>query len=100
MLDAAREAVQLAADRTATEIEADRLRELALERLFEVIGEAAAQTPVEVRERYPSIPWNRIVGMRNEIIHGYATVDVEIVVRTIRGSLPGLIDQLERALAE
>jgi uncharacterized protein with HEPN domain len=38
--------------------------------------------------------------MRNEIIHGYATVDVEIVVRTIRGSLPGLIEQLERALAE
>jgi uncharacterized protein with HEPN domain len=100
MLDAAREAVQLAEGRTAAEIEADRLRELALERLFEVIGEAAAQTPVEVRERYPSIPWSRIVGMRNEIIHGYATVDVEIVVRTIRGSLPGLIEQLERALAE
>lgn len=99
MLDAAVEAVELAGERTASEIEADRLRVLALERLFEVIGEAAAQTPDEVRARYPSIPWSRIVGMRNEIIHGYATVDVEIVVRTIRRSLPGLIEQLRQALS-
>lgn len=98
MLDAAREAVEAAAGLKATNLEGDRLRELALERLLEILGEAAAQTPPEERARYPDIPWNRIVGMRNEIIHGYASVDPEIVLRTIRENLPPLIRQIETAL--
>lgn len=98
MLDAAREAVEAAAGLKAADLENDRLRELALERLLEILGEAAAQTPPEERALYPEIPWNRIVGMRNEIIHGYASVDPEIVLRTIRENLPPLIRQLETAL--
>lgn len=98
MLDAAREAVEAAAGLTVADLEADRLRELALERLLEILGEAAAQTPAEERVLYPEIPWNRIVAMRNEIIHGYASVDPEIVLRTIRENLPPLIRQLETAL--
>lgn len=98
MLEAAREAVALVGGRTKAEIERDRLRVLALERLFEIIGEAAAQTTEEIRDRYPEIPWNRIVGMRNEIIHGYSTVDLEVVLRTVEKRLPLLIRQLEAAL--
>lgn len=98
MLDAAREAVAGAAGLTVPDLEADRLRELALERLLEILGEAAAQTPAEERVLHPEIPWTRIVGMRNEIIHGYASVDPEIVLRTIRENLPPLIRQLEAAL--
>ena len=51
MLEAAREAVALVRGRTKKEIEGDRVRVLALERLFEVIGEAAAQTTAEIRDR-------------------------------------------------
>jgi len=98
MLEAAREAVELASGRTKEQIEGDRLRVLALERLFEIIGEAAAQTTDEVRAHHPEIPWNRIVGMRNEIIHGYSTIDLEIVLRTVENRLPLLIQQLEAAL--
>ena len=98
MLDAARDAVRAATGLTVADLEADRLRELALERLLEILGEAAAQTPPEERAMYPDIPWNRIVGLRNEIIHGYASVDPEIVLRTIRENLPPLIRKLEAAL--
>jgi len=38
--------------------------------------------------------------MRNEIIHGYSSVDLDIVVRTVRENLPVLIRQLEDALGE
>lgn len=100
MLDAAREAVAGAAGLTVADLEADRLRELALERLLEILGEAAAQTPPDERGLYPDIPWTRIVAMRNEIIHGYASVDPEIVLRTIRENLPPLIRQLETALGD
>jgi uncharacterized protein with HEPN domain len=98
MLDAAREAVELAKGRTADDIRGDRLRHLAIERLLEIVGEAAAQAPADVRQRHPGIPWNRIVGMRNEIIHGYSSVDLEIVVKTITENIPALIRQLEDAL--
>jgi uncharacterized protein with HEPN domain len=66
--------------------------------LFEIIGEAAAQTTDEVRARHPEIPWSRIVGMRNEIIHGYSTIDLAIVLKTVENRLPLLIRQLEAAL--
>ena len=98
MLAAAREAVGLVQDRAATDVETDRVRVLALERLIEIVGEAAAQTEADVRERFPEIPWSRIVGMRNEIIHGYSTVDFEIVFRTVKDRLPQLIGVLEAAL--
>jgi uncharacterized protein with HEPN domain len=99
MLDAAREAVDAASGLTVADLEADRLRELALERLLEILGEAAAQTPPEESALHPEIPWTRIVGMRNEIIHGYASVDPEIVLRTIRENLPPLVRQIEAALS-
>ena len=76
------------------------MRALALERLLEIIGEAAAQTEISIRARLPEIPWSRIVGMRNEIIHGYSTVDFDIVLRTVEDRLPQLIKQLEVALGE
>jgi uncharacterized protein with HEPN domain len=98
MLDAAREAVELVRGRTRQQVERDRLRVLALERLFEIIGEAAAQTAEDVRTRYPEIPWARIVGMRNEIVHGYSTIDLEIILKTVEKRLPELINQLEAAL--
>ena len=98
MLDAAREAVGLAEGRTADEIQRDRLRQLSIERLLEIIGEAAAQAPIDLRKANPDIPWTRIVGMRNEIIHGYSSIDIEIVVKTVNENLPALITQLEDAL--
>ena len=98
MLGAAREAVELVRGRSAKDIGADRLRVLALERLLEVVGEAAAQAGPEIRARFPEIPWTRIVGMRNEIIHGYSTIDLEILLRTVEQRLPHLIAQPEAAL--
>ncbi len=98
MLDAATKAVEFARGRTLKDLEDDEIRVLALERLFEILGEAASKTSPEVRARFPEIPWSRAVGMRNEIIHGYATVDLEVVLRTIDKNSPPLIAQLEKVL--
>ncbi len=72
----------------------------AVVRNLEVIGEAARQIPSEVRERYPEVPWRRVIGLRNVVVHEYFAVDVEIVWTVVRQSLPELKEALRRMIAE
>ena len=72
----------------------DRQLNLALVRLVEIIGEAAARVTEETREKHPQIPWLDIVGMRNRIVHGYDEVDLDILWDVIELHLPRLIEQL------
>lgn len=72
MLDHAKEAVTTAQGKTRTDLDTDRLLNLGLVRLLEIIGEAASRVPKEERELYPDIPWSEIVGLRNRLIHGYS----------------------------
>jgi len=99
MLDHAREAMVLAQGRTRADLESDRLLELALVRLLEIVGEAANRVPEGVRARYPNIPWSQIVALRNRLIHGYNAVDLDILWRIVVQDLPPLATALERILA-
>ncbi len=62
MLDFAREAARFAEGKTREDIENDRLLNLALVHLIELVGEAANRVPREDRDTMPGIPWARIVG--------------------------------------
>ena len=44
-------------------------------RSLEVIGEVANKIPVDIKERYPEIPWQEIIDMRNKLIHEYFGID-------------------------
>lgn len=65
-------------------------------RNFEVIGEAAKKVPTNVRNEYDEIPWEEMAGMRDKLIHGYATVDLEIVWTTVSEDVPLIVSQLKR----
>jgi|SRR5579859_4257171 len=69
---------------------------LALVRLLEVVGEAASRTPTDERTQYPDIPWTQIVGLRNRLIHGYDSVDFDILWQIVTHDLPPLIAALEQ----
>ena len=73
----------------------DRLLELALVRLLEIVGEAASRVPGEDCARYPEIPWPQIVSLRNRLIHGYDAVDLDILWQITEYDLPPLIAALE-----
>ena len=100
MLDHAREAVEMARGRSRSELETDRALNLALVRLLEIVGEAAARVSQETRSRHPKIPWQQIVGLRNRLIHGYDEVDLDILWNIVSADLQPLIDALERMVAE
>lgn len=96
MLDATREAMELASGKSKHDIEKERTLNLSLVRLIEVVGEAANRISPEGRDKYLSIPWQEIIGMRNRLIHGYDDIDFEILYQTITEDLPPLIAQLEK----
>lgn len=100
MLDYARTAVRMVADRTRRDLDTDEILRLALTRAIEVVGEAAARVPTAAREKHPNIPWPQIVGVRNRLIHGYDTIDLVILWDIVTLDLPPLIAQLEAILSD
>jgi len=100
MLDHAREAIVLAENKTRKDLDRDRLLELALVRLLEIVGEAASRVPQEECVKYPEIPWAQIVGLRNRLIHGYDAVDLDILWQIITQDLPPLVATLEMIVTE
>lgn len=71
----------------------------AVVRRLEVLGEAAAQLPVDWRSRHPGIPWRTIADTRNRLIHGYFNVDIAIVWQTISQDIGPLEIELHNILA-
>lgn len=96
MLDAAREAAQMAQGRTRADLDTDRPLNLSLVRLLEIVGEAASRVPPPERVSYPGIPWTQIVGLRNRLIHGYDNVDFDILWQIVTQDLPPLITALDK----
>ena len=90
----AREALALAGSRSRRDLDADRMFELALTRLLEIIGEAASRVPLDVRDRYPGVPWRDVIDCRNRLIHGYDTLDLDIVWAIVANDLPQLLEAL------
>jgi uncharacterized protein with HEPN domain len=81
---------------TFEEFRDNREKQFAIIHALEIIGEAAKQVPVPVKERYPDIPWRDIAGMRDRLIHGYFSVNLERLWNTVRDDLPHLEAALKR----
>lgn len=59
-------------------------------RSLEVLGEAAKHIPKSFRQKYPDIPWDKMAGMRDVLIHDYMGVDVKTVWKVASERLPEL----------
>ena len=98
MLEVAREARELVAELQADAFLNDRVRRRALERMLELIGEAARRITRECQAEHPEIQWRRIIGQRNILAHEYGRVDPRLLYQTARQDMPSLIAALERIL--
>jgi len=59
-------------------------------RQLQIIGEAVRAIPQEVRDQALAIPWAKIVGMRNILVHGYFDIDTEVVWDAVANDIPAL----------
>ncbi len=76
-----------------------RLIQDAVIRNFEVLGEAAKQIDQATRDAFPDVPWRRIAGLRDVLIHHYFGVDLTTVWNVVEGDVPGLKARIEEILA-
>lgn len=67
-------------------------------RRVEIIGEAARRVSETTRAANPTLPWRQMIGMRNQVIHMYDGVDVEVVWATVREDLPRLLEALAKIM--
>jgi uncharacterized protein with HEPN domain len=59
-------------------------------RNFEVIGEAVKLISLDLRQSHPEIPWRRIAGFRDVLIHDYMGIDLDEVWNVVEKDLPDL----------
>ena len=64
-------------------------------RQLTIIGEAVKRVSLEFRSGHPEVPWKKIAGFRDIVVHNYFNVDVNEVWRILQEDLPGLIKSLE-----
>ncbi len=99
MLEAAIKAHGFSQGRTRGDLDRDEQLTLSLVHLLEIVGEAAGKVSQDFRSKHPEIPWNRISGIRNRLVHGYFDIDMDIVWETVTTRLPELIAQLKKLVA-
>jgi uncharacterized protein with HEPN domain len=92
-LDHIREAIERITAYSAAgreEFFSNRMAQDAVIRNFEVIGEAVRHLSDGLKDRRPDVPWRRIAGFRNVLIHDYMNVDEEEVWNVVQADLPAL----------
>ena len=72
----------------------------AVVRNLEVIGEATKQIPDSIRARKPEVPWKRMAGLRDILIHNYFGIDFEVIWDIITNKLAPLAENVSELLAE
>ena len=98
MRDYATRIISLTAGKSKNDLEKDEIFCLAITRLVELIGEAASKYPKDMQQKYPQIPWPKIINMRNRLIHGYDFVDYDILWDAITINIPQLLIELDKIL--
>ena len=59
-------------------------------RSIEVMGEATKRISESIKAKYPSVPWKKMAGMRDKMIHEYHRIDLEILWKTIKEDIPSV----------
>ena len=94
-LSATQSAIQFMQGRSHAELADNQMRQFAVMKAIEIIGEAATRVSVAGQQEAPEIPWAVIKGIRNRLVHAYFDIDVSILYATVKDALPPSLKQLQ-----
>jgi len=78
----------------------NRLKQSAIVREIEIIGEAVKNISQSLKNKHPEIQWKEIAGTRDKMIHHYFGVDLNIVWDIVKINLPDLKDKILKIKAD
>ncbi len=78
----------------------NRLKQSALVREIEIIGEAVKNISVSIKSKHPEVEWKDIAGTRDKMIHHYFGVDLNVVWNIIKKNIPELKGKIEKIKEE
>lgn len=91
-------AIEQYQNRDKDSFETDKMLQVWFLRHLQIIGEAARSLSDEVRNLARDIPWSKIIGMRNILVHNYFDIDTEIVWNAVQQDIPKLKSNIEGLL--
>ena len=100
MLVYAEEAIEILGETSLEEMARNRVMQLALQRLVEIVGEAARRVSRKTQEQHEAIAWREIIGMRNRLAHAYHRVDLKVLWEVIVKDFPPLVELLENIVGK
>jgi len=95
MLDSARTIYNFVSGINFNQYLQDRKLQLAVERVIEIIGEAARRVSEVFRAEHPEIPWQNIIAQRNVLAHEYGEIKQELIWKVATTRIPELIAAIE-----
>jgi uncharacterized protein with HEPN domain len=99
VVDACSHIVAFLQGRAEEDLKKDALLLSGVAHQLEIIGEASSHISEQLKNKYPEVPWKRVVGMRHHIAHGYFSLAVEVVWKTCTLDLPTFLRQIKDILA-
>jgi len=96
LIEFCNEAIEFVSSESLQDLQTDRIKQRAFERIMECIGEAVKRLPSDVAAKYPEIPWTAIAGMRDRIAHGYDSIEHSVLWNAAKNDIPVLLETCTR----
>lgn len=95
ILKYSQEVIDILKDETHNSFVNNRIKRLAIERLIQIIGEAADHLSKDFMKENQDIPWTKIIGLRNKIVHDYGEILTDRIWLIASESIPELMYQIK-----